>query len=212
MWLLLCLATIAGAVDVAVFLGCGGVFTAHITGNVALVSEHSVQQTAASVLLLAVLPGFIAGVTAARLLAAARPGLRPGLMLHAGLLLMLAICVYWLQPTSDGNTGATLLVGMLAAFSMGVQNAVAKLLLPHAPSTAVMTSNVTQTVMALIDLGLGGDHRAKAKGQLPHLVPCVVGFAVGCAVSTAGYDRFRLYVLVMPALLGLVALLLPKPA
>src|SRR5258705_13721067 len=64
------LSVIAGSVDVIGFLGLGGLFIAHITGNLVVLAARSVGGEEASVTHLLSVPGFVMALAAARLLAA----------------------------------------------------------------------------------------------------------------------------------------------
>jgi uncharacterized membrane protein YoaK (UPF0700 family) len=64
------LSVIAGSADVISFLGLGGLFAAHITGNLALLAAHLVTGTRVGVALLLSVPVFILVLGLTRLLAA----------------------------------------------------------------------------------------------------------------------------------------------
>jgi uncharacterized membrane protein YoaK (UPF0700 family) len=53
------LSLIAGSVDVISFLGLGGLFTAHITGNMAILAAHVVSGGAAQLALMLSVPVFM---------------------------------------------------------------------------------------------------------------------------------------------------------
>src|SRR5437870_7910997 len=91
-WLLpTVLSTIAGAVDVIGFLALGGLFTAHITGNVVIVAAHYVTGGFSQIGPLLAVPVFMAvmGLVTLASSAIARaesPPLRPLLWLQTALL------------------------------------------------------------------------------------------------------------------------------
>src|SRR5258707_14225960 len=93
------LSVIAGSVDVIGFLGLGGLFIAHITGNLVVLAARSVAGEEASVAHLLSVPVFVMALAAARLLAAGLirlriTTLRPLLLLQFLLLsVFLAVCV-----------------------------------------------------------------------------------------------------------------------
>ena len=64
------LSLIAGSVDVIGFLGLGGLFTAHITGNLILIAAHIVSGTGVPTVHLLSVPVFIAVLGLTRLLVA----------------------------------------------------------------------------------------------------------------------------------------------
>src|SRR2546430_10610178 len=91
-WLLpAVLSTTAGAVDVIGFLALGGLFTAHITGNVVIVAAHYVTGGFSQIGPLLAVPVFMAvvGVGAP----AARAGVRGGAPPPRPIPLVLTVCL-----------------------------------------------------------------------------------------------------------------------
>jgi uncharacterized membrane protein YoaK (UPF0700 family) len=91
---------------------------------------------------------------------------------------------------------------------MATQNALVKLALPGAPSTAVMTTNTTQLTVALATLAWGRgkpDELAKARRRAAVTFPCVVGFVVGCAAGAVLEVCFGLRALALPVVLAALA-------
>src|SRR6266550_3922951 len=81
------LSIIAGSADVISFLGLGGLFAAHITGNLILIAAHIVNGTGVNPMHLLSVPVFIAVLGVTRLLvagleAAGLASLRPLLLLQ----------------------------------------------------------------------------------------------------------------------------------
>ena len=91
-----------------------------------------------------------------------------------------------------------------------MQNALVQVSLQGAPSTAVMTSNVTRFTMDLgeVLLGRDPDEVAKARRRAQHTSPAVVGFTVGCGLGAACEAAVGLWSLALPAGLALLALAL----
>jgi uncharacterized membrane protein YoaK (UPF0700 family) len=89
---------------------------------------------------------------------------------------------------------------------MGCQFALLRLTLPVAPSTAVMTGNLTNAVLGLVDLSsriqplMDGDNR-RILGAL-HLL---VGFFVGCIVAAPAVMYLGDWAWSLPAALAAVA-------
>jgi uncharacterized membrane protein YoaK (UPF0700 family) len=103
------------------------------------------------------------------------------------------------------------LVGTLAVAAMATQNALVRLALPGAPSTAVMTTDITQLTVDLATLarGLGRpDDVAKARHRAGVTFPCVVGFVAGCAAGAVLEVYFGLWALALPVVLAVIAVLL----
>jgi uncharacterized membrane protein YoaK (UPF0700 family) len=100
--------------------------------------------------------------------------------------------------------------GMLGVSAMAVQNALVQISLKGAPSTAVMTSNVTRFAMDVGEVLLGGDPAdvAKARNRAAHTLPAIVGFTVGCGLGAACEAQFGTWSLALPAGLALLAIAL----
>jgi uncharacterized membrane protein YoaK (UPF0700 family) len=155
-WLLpALLSTTAGAVDVIGFLALGGLFTAHITGNLVILAAHYVTGGFSQVGPLISVPMFIAvlgSVTMTFATADIRAARRTLLVLHAALLAGFLGVGVGLGPFSDADSIAAVFAGMLGVAAMAVQNALVRLALPGSPSTAVITTNTTQLAVDLAKL------------------------------------------------------------
>jgi uncharacterized membrane protein YoaK (UPF0700 family) len=100
--------------------------------------------------------------------------------------------------------------GMLGVSAMAVQNALVRLSLTGAPSTAVMTTNITTFSVDAIEMLLGHDpERAeRARDRARRTWPVVVGFPLGCALGAACETAFGLPSLALPAGFALLSLAL----
>jgi len=207
------LSVIAGSVDVIGFLGLGTLFIAHITGNlVILAARYAAGEHASAAHLLSV-PVFIIALVSTRLLAARldRSGiatLRPLLLLQFLLLSgLLAICI-GVGSLAGPNAAIMIVAAMLGVSAMAVQNALVQLSLKDAPSTAVMTTNLTRFVLDLgeVWLGTNPDGRAKAMSRARRTGVAVAGFVAGAGLGAWCQARVGLWSLVMPTGLALAAL------
>jgi uncharacterized membrane protein YoaK (UPF0700 family) len=216
-WLLpAVLSTTAGAVDVIGFLALGGLFTAHITGNVVVVATHYVIGCFGEVGPLLAVPVFIAVLAAVTLVSVAAGkagyGVRRGLLLLQAALL--AACLglgVGCGPFPDADRPLAVFVGMLAVAAMATQNALVRLALPGSPSTAVMTTNITQLTVDLATLARGvgqPDDLAGVRRRAGLTFPCVVGFVAGCAAGAALEVHVGLRALALPVALAVLAFLL----
>jgi uncharacterized membrane protein YoaK (UPF0700 family) len=205
----------AGSVDVISFLGLGGLFTAHITGNLVILAAHLVSGGAAPLAPMLSVPVFMVVLGLTRLLvggleAVGLPSLRPLLLLQFLMLAgFLALCVA-AGPGLDPNAAHAIVAGMLGVAAMPVQNAFVQVSLQGAPSTAVMTSNVTRFTMDLgaMLLGRDPDEVAKARRRAQHTWPAIVGFTAGCGLGAACEAAVGLWSLALPAGLALLALMM----
>jgi len=213
-WLLpAVLSTIAGAVDVIGFLALGGLFAAHITGNVVIVAAHYVTGGFSQIGPLLAVPVFmvVMGLVTLASSAIARTGtmpLRPLLVLQTALLAGFLLLGVWFGRFNDADSSMAVLAGMLGVSAMATQNVLGKLALKGAPSTAVMTTNITQLTVDLATLVRGrGDagELAKARSRARMTFPCIVGFVGGCAAGAALEVKFGLWALALPVVLSALA-------
>jgi uncharacterized membrane protein YoaK (UPF0700 family) len=207
------LSTTAGAVDVIGFLALGGLFTAHISGNLCVLAAHYVTGRFSQVGPLLSVPVFIAvlGVITlafGRVNKASDGSRRALLVLHAALLAACLGLGVGFGPFTDADRPMPVLVGMLAVAAMATQNALVKLALKDLPSTAVMTTNITELSIDLATLARvrgDPDDLARARRRASKTFPCVVGFVGGCAAGAALEVYFGLWALALPAVLAALA-------
>ncbi|HET9000486.1 MAG TPA: DUF1275 family protein [bacterium] len=207
------LRVIAGSADVISFLGLGGLFTAHITGNLVVLTAHIVSGDAAQVAPMLSVPVFMMALGLTRLLAyglesRGLASLRPLLLLQFLLLAAFLVLCIAAGPRIDPNAANAILAGMVGVSAMAVQNAFAQIALRGAPPTAVMTTNVTRFTMDVVEVLLGRDPGdvATARTRAKHTWPAIVGFVVGCGLGAAFEGAVGLWSLTLPAGLALVAL------
>ena len=207
------LSLIAGSVDTISFLGLGGLFTAHVTGNLVILAAHLVAGDAAPIAAMLSVPVFMVALALARLLAGALEAiglasLLPLLLLQLLLLAGFLILAISAGPHIDPDAANLILAGMLGVSAMAVQNALVQISLTNTPTTAVMTTNVTHFVL---DLGgvLGGSDPAevaKARDRAMHTLPVIVGFTIGGGLGAACQAAAGLWSLALPTGLALLAL------
>ena len=207
------LSMIAGSSDVISFLGLGGLFTAHITGNIILIAAHIVSGTAVSTVHLLSVPVFIAVLGLTRLLvagleAAGLASLRPLLLLQ--LLLLTGFLAFSVAagPSVSPDKGITILAGMLGVSAMAVQNGMVVMSLKDSPSTAVMTTNITRFVMdaGAVLFGNDPDKVAEARRRAWHTFPAIIGFSGGAGLGAACFVVAGLWSVMLPTTLALFAL------
>jgi uncharacterized membrane protein YoaK (UPF0700 family) len=201
------LAFVAGFVDAAAFIALAGLFTAHVTGNFVLIGAELVTTSSGVVAKLLALPAFVLAVAGTRLLALAleRRGRAPlRWLLGLEVLLLAGFCLAGLacRPLGSPDGVAAVSVGMLGVAAMGVQNAIGRLGLPHLAATTVMTVNVTQAVIDLVDW---------ARTRMRRMLPAVLAFAVGALAGAFGVAAWSFGCLAIPiaALCALIVLLRP---
>jgi uncharacterized membrane protein YoaK (UPF0700 family) len=219
--LLFLLSVTAGSVDVIGFLGLGGLFLAHITGNLVILAAHIIADDEAPLAHLISVPVFIVVLAVTRLMSAGLErlhvtSLRPLLLLEflllAGLLALSVGGGSWLHLNAANAT----LAGMLGVSAMAVQNALVQIALKELPSTTVMTTNMTLFVIDLgeVLLGRSGSDGVKARERAKRTGLAIVGFIVGGSLGAWWQAVIGLWSLTLPAgfvLLALAIALAAKP-
>jgi uncharacterized membrane protein YoaK (UPF0700 family) len=213
------LSLVAGSVDVISFLGLGGLFTAHITGNLVILAAHLVTGGRAELAPILSVPVFVAVLGLTRLLASGLEAIGlASLQPLLGLQLLLLTCFLALcaaaDPVIDPSAPNGIIAGMLGVAAMAVQNALVQISLRGAPATAVMTTNITRFTMDIGTVLLGRDPRdiAGARNRAKRAWPAIVGFAVGCGLGAVCEAMFGLRSLELPVGFALLALVLGLPA
>jgi len=212
------LSVIAGSTDIIGFLGLGGLFTAHITGNLAILAVHVASSGTAEVAQILSVPVFIVAVGLTRLLAVGLESiglatLRPLLILQFLLLAGFFALSVAAGPHMDPTAKNAILAGMLGVSAMAVQNALVQISLVGTPPTAVMTGNVTRFTMDVAEILLGRDPDAvaTARARAKRTAQTIVGFAIGCGLGAVCEVTIGLWSLALPAGLALLALAIVLP-
>ena len=208
----LVLSLIAGSTDVIGFLGLNGLFTAHITGNLAVLAAHIVAGDPTIFSYVLSVPVFMMMLFLTRALAgvleqAGVSTLRPLLLLQLFFLAaFLSICVA-AGPWRDADAILAVIAGMCGVAAMAVQNALVQISLTNTPTTAVMTTNVTHFMLDLGEALVGRDRAqaARARARAMHTLPVIVGFTIGCVLGAAFEAAAGLWSLALPAALALLA-------
>jgi uncharacterized membrane protein YoaK (UPF0700 family) len=213
--LLLALSATAGSVDTIGFLGLGGLFIAHITGNLVILAALLAASNQAPVAHVISVPVFVVALALVKLLAVLleRIGLAsllPLLLLHFVLLAAFLVICIAAAPPIDPNAASMVVAAMLGVCAMAVQNALVQISLKGGPSTAVMTSNVTRFVLDLGEalLGRSTEARGQARERASRTGLATAGFLVGCVLGAVFEATLGLASLALPAGLALAALAL----
>jgi uncharacterized membrane protein YoaK (UPF0700 family) len=211
--LLALLGLVAGSADVITFLGLGGLFVAHITGNLVILAAHVVTDTDVGVAVLLSVPVFVLALAltrllAERLLAARLSLLRPLLVAQFLLLAGLLGLVVAEGRHLDPDAVAPIVAGMLGVAAMAVQNALVDLALPGAPTTAVMTTNITRFTLDVVEAVLRPDtaDATEARRRAARTWPAIAGFGSGAALGAASFAAVDLVALTLPTALALLTI------
>lgn len=200
------LAAVAGWVDALGFFALAGVFTAHLTGNLVLISEELLQGEGDLVPKLLVFPAFTAGVVLSGLAhraleARGRSSVRVLLLAEAAAVAGFMVAGLLARPIAPHQVehGLPLLAILLGAVAMGVQNAQGRLALRQLGSTAVMTTNITQLILDATDLVCAPAPRRLQAARRTHrqLMP-VLGFVLAAIAAAFAYGALSFWALLLP--------------
>jgi uncharacterized membrane protein YoaK (UPF0700 family) len=209
------LSLIAGCSDTISFLGLDGLFTAHITGNLVLLAAHVVAGSQVPISQIIAVPVFFLMLVLIKSIANGleRLGittLHPLLTLQFVLLACSFLAGIFTHNGSNPNTISQILTGMFGVSAMAVQNAVVQTSLIGAPTTAVMTTNVTRFTIDVGEMLMGYDPEKikQARSRAINTWPAIVGFFIGCVLGAAGEAFMGLWALIIPTGFALISLLL----
>ncbi|KVO42116.1 YoaK family protein [Burkholderia ubonensis] len=201
------LAAVAGFVDTLSFVALFGLFTAHVTGNFVLIGAGIAGFGQGILMKLSVFPAFVCGVVASNLIArslSARPAWQCARALHAvQAVLLLGFCAagVWATPITQPDSLPALLAGIVGTFAMGVQNAHPRVIPRAGVPNTVMTGNVTQAILDVVDLlsaGTADSVRATARARFGKMLPAIIAFAFGAASGALGFRHAGFWALLAP--------------
>jgi uncharacterized membrane protein YoaK (UPF0700 family) len=202
----------AGAVDVIGFLALGGLFTAHITGNLVILAAHYITGSFGEIAPLLSVPVFVVVLGVITVMFIRKPILftrRALLVIQAALLAsFLSLCI-WFGPFADPNSSMAVFVGMLGVAAMATQNAVVRLALPGHPTTAVMSTNAAQLAVDLAMLArclFQPINVSEIRSRADATFLAVLGFVVGVVAGAILEIHFGLWSLTFPSLLAVLAI------
>ena len=206
------LSVIAGMVDLTGFFTLGHIFTAHVTGNLVVAAAAAVHGGPFNPAQILAIPVFMVAVAIIWLIAQASDRRGPSLarlLLLVQFLLLAAVLIFSIitRPSADPQGLAAGIAGMIAVAAMACQYALLRLAIPDAISTAVMTGNLTNTVLSLMDLL--SKRRALPPvdaGSLRTSCHLLLGFLLGCLVSTFAVSVLGDWTWSLPVLLSALAI------
>jgi uncharacterized membrane protein YoaK (UPF0700 family) len=212
--LLVVLSVIAGSADVTSFLGLG-LFCAHVTGNLVILAAHIMAQKAGNACLIDSVILFTLALALTRLLVAGLEALdisslQPLLLLQ--FLLLAGSFVFGVASGHHPDPEARDIVaaGQLCVAAMAVQNALVYHSSRAAPSTTVMSPNLTRFIMDAGESILG--HKPadadEARHRAKETLPVIIGFTAGAVLGAGCFAAAGRKSLVLPAGLALLALIM----
>jgi uncharacterized membrane protein YoaK (UPF0700 family) len=209
------LAVIAGMVDLTGFFMLGNIFTAHITGNLVVASALVVRGGPVNPAQLLAIPVFMVALALVWLIAEAsrRKGAPLArLLLVVQFLLLAAVLAFSVvaKPSSDPHGFLAAVTALIAVSAMASQYALLRLALPGAISTAVMTGNLTNTVLSIMDaLSRGHPLMSADGGRLKRSLHLLFGFLLGCMIAAAAISVMGEWAWSLPT--ALAALVVARP-
>ena len=206
------LSVIAGMVDLTGFFTLGHVFTAHVTGNLVVAAADAVHGGPFHLAQALAIPVFMGALAGVWLIAQASHRRRLGLvspLLLVQFLLLAAVLVLSViaRPSSAPEGIMAGIAIMIAVSAMACQYALLRLAMPRVVSTAVMTGNLTNTVLSLLDSL--SEPRALLPvdaGRLKRSLHLLVGFLLGCVVAAYAVSILEDWTWALPVALSGAAL------
>ncbi|MGE0117302.1 MAG: YoaK family protein [Dongiaceae bacterium] len=205
------LAFTAGFVDTCGFIALFGLFTAHVTGNFVLIGAAIAESHQGLIGKLLALPVFVSVVAATHLFVqrrqrrnrtAARPVL-VGQIVFLALFLLAGVAA---SPFANADAPLAIAAGMLGVAAMAIQNAASRTVFASLSPTTVMTGNVTQIVIDLVDLMGNAAAAEGTRARLGKMGAAVAAFAVGALGAGFGYVAAGFWCLAVPILAVAVVL------
>lgn len=194
------LSWVAGFVDTSAFIILFGIFTAHVTGNIALAGSSFVSSdTETTITRLLMLPTFMLAVALTSLLARyvrhrQGPVFAVLLTAEAIALSMLLVIGFSLSPALllDVQEELILPIGISGVIAMAIQNALMKeakgVFKSYIPTT-VMTGNTTQLTIDIVQFlsakfsqpsdAASNPEAEEALERMGRFIPVITGFALG---------------------------------
>ena len=141
-------------------------------------------------------------VTRLTALALERRGVAPLrwlLCLEIAVLAAFGVAGTLLSPLGSPDGLRAVAVAMLGVAAMGVQNAIGRLGLAHLAATTVMTVNVTQVVIDVVDRLRGAAPvGGPARTRMRRMLPAVLAFALGALAGAFGVAAWSFWCLAVP--------------
>jgi uncharacterized membrane protein YoaK (UPF0700 family) len=206
------LSFIAGIVDVVGFVALFGLFTSHFTGNFVVIGQELLTHSVRLVAEIIAIPMFVLVAASTRLIVLyverhRLSGFRACLLMEIA---MLAGCMgvgIASSPITDPAAVGSIVAGQFGVAAMAIQNAICRIIFPGHPPTTVMTINLTQVSVDLVDMNRGVPGLSKAAAnRFWRTAPVICTFALGVIFGAYGYFFASFWCLAVP-IAGLLAIL-----
>jgi len=132
------------------------------------------------------------------------------LLLAVQFLLLAAVLVFSVVATPSSNPHGIIATALIAVSAMACQYALLRLALPGAISTAVMTGNLTNTVLSIMDaLSRGHPLMSADDSRLKRSLYLLFGFLLGCMVAAMAISTMGEWAWSLPVALAAAAVVRP---
>jgi uncharacterized membrane protein YoaK (UPF0700 family) len=201
---------VAGYVDTVGFVSLYGLFTAHVTGNFVLIGSELARPSHGVLIKFLAFPAFVAAIILTRLAVnwlqdRKKEVLGPILGLQIAFLFAFMLLGWQAEPIHSADTIIALCAGCAGAAAMGVQNAASRLILTDIAPTTVMTGNVTQLVIDLMECIKGAD--SALGNRINKFLWPILAFGVGAISGGFASVHWQFWSLLVPiTMLSVVAL------
>jgi uncharacterized membrane protein YoaK (UPF0700 family) len=207
---------ISGFVDTLGFIALFNLFAAHITGNVVLIAASLVDQRYGLAIKLLAIPTFIIAAIVTRFYIIRRErrvldATAHVLVAEAALLAAFMAMALAAAPFKSQDSPAAIATGLLAATAMAVQNTAARTFMNGLPPTTVMTGNLMQIIVDVVDVLHRHGKLEPKLDRLSKLVPLTLAFSAGAIGGAVGYATIGFFALAAPILVALTLGLLGRP-
>lgn len=204
------LAFTSGFVDTLGFVALAGLFTAHVTGNFVLIGSSVANSSWDIVNKLLALPMFVIGVACSRiyflLIKDSQKNIEiSSLVLEFFFLVLFMLAGLWMSSFVSDTGWPSFIVSMLGVTTMAIQNTSSRVAFSYLGPTTVMTGNVTQLVIDIVDF-IKSDVPPSTLSRMHKTWPSIVAFAVGAIAGGFGYRMFGFLALLTPGIVILVLL------
>lgn len=199
----------AGFVDAASFVSLGGLFTAHVTGNLVAFAAAAAEGRMPEISKLIAIPVFALVVVAAHLVGRAMEArghndFRTLLAVRLVLLAHAALVAITVGPFLNRNAPNAIMTGMTLVSAMALQNALHRTHLKEGPPSTIMTGTFTQILVdsAAIWRPREATDSHAARTRLLQFAGNFVAFVGGCALAAFLHLMFGMWCLVVPPMVA----------
>jgi uncharacterized membrane protein YoaK (UPF0700 family) len=197
------LAFTSGFVDTLSFVALFGLFAAHVTGNFVLIATSLAEFRHGLWIKLLVVPMFVFAAVLTRFYIIRRERYERDAAAHVmlgqvALLAAFMVAAVYHSPFDHHEDPGAFLTAMLAASAMAIQNTAARTFLSGLPPTTVMTGNLIQVIVDMVDIAHGHGNLGAKRARLAKLGPMLLSFIAGTLLGAVGYVTVGFYSLIIP--------------